>query len=239
MDKRRLGPEAEAALERVLGYLNFSSGSRDTQFLTSLDQLIRAIGDEGQAENDAEAVDSSNRSDSESKTGRETTAENESQNSSNWQLLTSLLNSRLAELKQESSAFQESTQADSVIRYAFDVLLKAYLEFHQDLLFHADSSHLFNSFFLGAAAESVLVQGGPWEDEERIIRGALGRLNNYVGFRPVPTLESKRVEVGPHERLHPVPLFIKEVPIMDARAIKMPILPAVFPKAVASLFPII
>ena len=39
MELRDLGPDGQSALERALGYLNFSAGTEDCQFLTSINQL--------------------------------------------------------------------------------------------------------------------------------------------------------------------------------------------------------
>ena len=61
---------------------------------------------------------------------------------------------------------------------------------------------------------SVLGTGGPWDDPgddavEAIVRQALGRLNDYVGWRPVAVLENGRLsETYPHERVRPVPLYV-------------------------------
>jgi hypothetical protein len=30
----------------------------------------------------------------------------------------------------------------------------------------------------------VLAQGPPWDDAERIVRGAIGQLSDYLGYRP-------------------------------------------------------
>ena len=46
MDMPGVASDAGDALEKVLGYLNFSSGARDVQFLASLDQLCEAIENE-------------------------------------------------------------------------------------------------------------------------------------------------------------------------------------------------
>ena len=41
---RDLGPDGQTVLEQVLGYLNFSSGAPDAQFLGNPNQLFRLIG---------------------------------------------------------------------------------------------------------------------------------------------------------------------------------------------------
>jgi len=44
MEFRDLGPEGQTALERALGYLNFSSGAEDAQFLANLNLLYASLG---------------------------------------------------------------------------------------------------------------------------------------------------------------------------------------------------
>ena len=68
---------------------------------------------------------------------------------------------------------------------------------------------LFGAFFVGRACEAILQQGGPWDESERIIAGALTRLNDYIGHRPVAALETRRHEPYPHEWVRPVPLYIE------------------------------
>src|SRR2546429_510383 len=70
--------------------------------------------------------------------------------------------------------------------------------------------NLFEPFFLARAFEAVLLQGGPWTEQERIIAGALARLNDFVGHRPIAVLESRpRGEPYDHERVRPVPLYLR------------------------------
>jgi hypothetical protein len=57
----------------------------------------------------------------------------------------------------------------------------------------------------------VLRQGGPWEERDRIVAGALDLLNDYIGYRPIPALESeRRMEPYEHEWLAPIPLYVAE-----------------------------
>src|SRR5262249_38695189 len=69
---------------------------------------------------------------------------------------------------------------------------------------------LFQPFFLARVAEAVLAQGGPWDQTERIVRGALVRLNDFVGYRPIAILETRpRGEPYAHERVRPLPLYLR------------------------------
>lgn len=121
---------------------------------------------------------------------------------------------RQCDLLQQSgnAAFSDTTQVRAVLRYAFGHVLTAYREHHSDLLAHQNDFALFNSFFLVRTCEGVLAQGSPWDEEERIVTGAIRRLNDFVGYRPIAVLESRpQTDFYPHEKLRPVPLYIQGV----------------------------
>ena len=119
-----------------------------------------------------------------------------------------LLLSELQKVAGNSAAFTDVTQADHVLHLLRDELLPGYLQFHADLLFHQTADSLFLPFFFGRACEVILAQGTPWDDTERIVGGAVTQLNDYIGYRPVATLESRRHEPYAHEWVRPVPLYI-------------------------------
>src|SRR5438105_3324734 len=111
-----------------------------------------------------------------------------------------------------SSAFRDITQARAAIQLAFGPMLKAYREHHRDLLGHQTDAGLFNSLFLARVCEAILAQGGPWDESDRIISGALNKLNDYVGHRPIAVLETRpQTELYARERLRPIPLYIRGV----------------------------
>src|SRR5439155_17770928 len=84
--------------------------------------------------------------------------------------------------------------------------------------FHQTDRELFQPFFLARAFEAVLLQGTPWEEEDRIIAGALAHLNDYVGHRPIAILETRpKGEPYEHERVRPVPLYIREAGVATGR----------------------
>jgi len=165
----------------LLGYLNFSDGRPDTQFQRAFNEAYAVLLDSGIA--------------------------------TPWLALGEWLDGRAVELSEGgSSAFRDVTQARGVIRYAFDAVLVAYRQHHADLLGHQSDASLFNSFFLIRTCEAVLATGGPWDERERILAGSLQRLNDYVGHRPIAVLETRpQTEFYPHERLRPVPAFIRGV----------------------------
>ena len=172
-------------LNQVLGYLNFSSGKSDLKFLSALNRLYLS------------ALDGGDRS---VYAGMPA-----------WLKIQQWLLERLESLRRSNPAFAESEQASRVIELVWRSLLPDYLDFHSDLLFHQEPQGIFNSLFLGRAIEATLKQGGPWEQFDRIVAGAIGELNDYVGYRPVATLEGHDLEPYEHEWLRPIPLFIRGV----------------------------
>ncbi len=83
-----------------------------------------------------------------------------------------------------SATFSDISQARAVLRLLREGVLPAYRTFHADLLFHQTEETLFGAFFVGRACEAILQQGAPWDETERIVQGALSRLNDYIGHRP-------------------------------------------------------
>jgi hypothetical protein len=128
-----------------------------------------------------------------------------------WHDMGLVLQNSLKELQQTgSAAFRDIEQAQAVLAIVFDHMLKAYRVRHAVLLAHQTDADLFQAFFLARVFETVLAQRGPWAETERIVAGALKQLNDYVGYRPVATLEGRqRGEPYEHERVRPIPLFLR------------------------------
>lgn len=128
-----------------------------------------------------------------------------------WMALHSALWAKLSELHASgASAFRSTEQAEGVLRRVFERVLPAYRRHHADLLFHLSDADLYQPFFLVRAVEAVLALGGPWDEDERAVGGALAQLNDYVGHRPIAILESRpRAEPYDHERLRPIPLYLR------------------------------
>ena len=127
-----------------------------------------------------------------------------------WQVVGALLRTELERLSTESAAFQDATQASAILDLVWNQTLPGYFEYHRDLLFHQSEERLFNAFFVGRVCEAVLVQGEPWNETDRITRAAIRQLNDYIGYRPVAVLESKKIEPYPQERLRPIPLLVRD-----------------------------
>jgi hypothetical protein len=129
--------------------------------------------------------------------------------SESWLPLRSALLERLQLLRGDNPAFSDSSQAEAAIGCVFDTLVPAYLEFHEDLLFHLEPVELQNPFFLGRCFEAALEAGGPWDEPSWIVDEAFARLNDYVGYRPIAVLEDgRKMTPYSHERFRPLPLFI-------------------------------
>ena len=126
-----------------------------------------------------------------------------------WRSVWELLQTRLTKLASTSAAFRDADQARGILQLVRDHVVPGYFEFHRDLLFHQSESSLVNAFFLGRICEAVLRQGPPWTEAARITRGAIRELNDFLGHRPVATLESQKIEPYAHEWVRPVPLYIQ------------------------------
>jgi hypothetical protein len=179
-DLPELAASEQALVERILGYLNFSSGAHDPRFLSALDDLGVALGGDSH----------------DSRPG--------------WQLICSVLTRQLELLPARSQAFSDLDQARSILRLLEHDVLPAYLDFHTDLLFHQDTPHVFTPFFLGRVCETILQQSAPWSDTDRIVRGTIQKLNDFIGHRNIPTLEGVRHEPYPHEWIRPIPMYIEQ-----------------------------
>jgi hypothetical protein len=165
--------------QEVLGYLNFSSGSADPRFLGNLNKLFERIESTG-------------------------TPPSQSARAVHRQLA-----EKLGELAGRSAAFADPEQARAVLSLVFEKVLPAYREHHRDLLFHLADEDLLRPFFIGRVAEAVLAEGPPWDETDRIVAGALARMNDFIGHRPVAVLHSsQKIEPYAHERVRPIPLYI-------------------------------
>ncbi len=127
-----------------------------------------------------------------------------------WSKVPDALQQLLEHLHQTAPAFSDVAQAQSVLKLVFSDVLPAYRVHHRDLLAHLKDAEFEQPLFLAKVFEAVLQQGAPWDDREGIIQGALHRLNDFVGFRPVAVLENgRKMDLYPHERVRPWPLYLR------------------------------
>jgi hypothetical protein len=175
-------------LEAILGYLNFSEGASDPEFLGSLDRLYREIEGEGGERDETYLV------------------------------VRDRLRAHLPALAGTTAAFRDTEQARAVIDLVFDKFAPAYREFHRDLLVGQSDAALWRPFFLGRVCEAVLHAGGPWDETERIVAKARDALDDFIGHRPVATLNTpKRIEPYDREWVRPIPLFVRGVGVGTGR----------------------
>lgn len=115
-------------------------------------------------------------------------------------------------------AFADAEQANAVLGLVFGEIHSAYRLHHADLLFHLSDSDFKHPFLLARMFEATLAQGSPWDETERITEGALAKLNDFVGHRPVAVLESgRKMEPYPHERFRPVPIYLQGAGVETGR----------------------
>ena len=192
METPEIGPEGQAALENIIGYLNFSSGTPDAKFFSDIDRLFVILeGGTSGGPGDPSRV--------------------------TWRIFGGLCREKLESLGRDSSAFRDTAQATAVLKLVLEHVLPAYLAHHRDLLFHQSDVTLFRPYFVGCVFEAVLAQGSPWDESERVMLGALRHLNDYIGHRPVATLETQKIEPYAHERVRPVPLYVRGAGVAAGR----------------------
>ena len=180
MEQLGQGTDAAKTGQEILGYLNFSSGAADPRFLRNINHLFEVI--------DAcpERVEPT------------------------WKAMHHFLAKTLQDLHGRGEAFRQIDQAEAVLGLVFDKTLPGYRQFHADLLFHQSEETLFQPLFIGRVCEAVLQQGGPWDETDRIVRGAIAQLNDYLGHRPVAVLRTQqKIQPYAHEWVRPIPLFIR------------------------------
>eukprot|EP01047_Picozoa_sp_COSAG01_P001322 COSAG01_NODE_29_length_36232_cov_689.729250_18_plen_1401_part_00 len=202
MDLPATENEIHAILDQVLGYLNFSSGNHDDRFFSNLNDLFLVLNSAN-----SNAILSS-------------VPENESARSKQPSLVRQVRNAlaeRLAKNKDSNPVFRDATQANQVIELTFDKILPAYRKHHRDLLFHQSDELLFNSFFVGRVVEAVLTRDLSLEKTDEIIESSISALNNFLGHRPVATLESQQIEPYQHEWIRPVPIYIQNAGVAFGR----------------------
>ena len=179
MEQSGLGKDAAKTAQDIVGYLNFSSGATDSRFLKNVNHLFEAL------DGSPDRVEPT------------------------WRALHRFLAKSLQELHGRSDAFREIEQAEAVLGLVFDNTLPGYRQFHGDLLFHQTDESLFQPLFIGRVCEDVLQQGGPWDESDRIVTGAISQLNDYLGHRPVAVLRTRqKIQPYAHEWVRPIPLFI-------------------------------
>ena len=183
----------------VLGYLNFSAGAFDPAVWRGWSDLFAAVEPEAE-DGPRERADAT-------------------------ATVLDLLKERLVVLEAAEPAFRDARQARLVLSILGERLLPGYRAFHGDLLEHQPPGAIERPFFVAAAAQALLAGGIPEADGAAdakaigaAVAAAIGRLNDYVGWRPVAVLENGRLsEPYPHERVRPIPVFVAGAGVAHGR----------------------
>ena len=163
---------------RVLGYLNFSSGSEDTAMLRDLNDLFEQVRNTQSTGMPHEQV---------------------------FELLVHELN----QAEKENKALADAKQARQVLQLTFQKVLPAYQRHHRDLLFHRGAESLFNAFFVGRVFEVILRLNDLTSQTDALVEQTVGKLNDFIGHRPVAILETQKLEPYEHEWVRPIPIYIR------------------------------
>ncbi len=183
-------PDLHQALRDATGYLNFSSGQRDPRFFLNLNRIyLEAAGITPEVFEKAAVL----------QFPPETP-----------ERFRSLLMEGARRLEGVDRAFRDTSQAQAVLHLAFEAVLPAYRRFHEDLLQHQPEELFYQPFFMARVFETILQVGEPWEERERIVHQCLRRLNDYVGYRPVPVLEKRAgLSRTRTKSFCPIPLYLR------------------------------
>lgn len=174
-------PDGHAAVELILGYLNFSSGAEDSKFLAAMNVFFADIA--------------RNQADSETPV---------------WQNALGQLQSQLAVAAESNPTFRETAQAETVIEFVRTRFLPHYLEFHDVLLKHQTEDALFTQFFVARLFETVLSTYSE-QNNSLSFESVRAKFDDYLGFRPVAVLESQKIEPYTKEWTRPIPIYIAGV----------------------------
>ena len=172
MDLDKLPAEVWRNAQEILGYLNFSSGNSDPRFLGKPQSSLRT--DRGSAVPAAT---------SQAVPGAGTPVGECLAVCSKWPSNGSNMT---------PTPFATPIKLAPSCVWSLTMALPAYREHHRDLLFHQTEVSLFQPFFIGRMFEVVLRQGPPLDESDRIVHGAIARLNDFIGHRPVAVLRSEQ-----------------------------------------------
>ena len=208
-------------VDPILGYLNYANGSFDARFFENLNHLYRQLSAREDADGAALASDNGLQAEPDTNVDPEFAAANHvgELHGTTAKAIHKALLVRLKSLEKDNSAFRDSSQAHFSLEVTFEQLLPQYLKYHHDLFFHQSNQFLLNSFFVGRAFEAVLqkmneegldnAETMDQVDKKSFARALLLRFNDFLGHRPVATLESQKCEPYPHEYFRPLPVYIQ------------------------------
>ena len=114
-------------------------------------------------------------------------------------------------LLQPVEGIELGTRAQAALVLVRDKLLPEYLRHHESLLFHQSPAFLFNSFFVARACQTVLRCDCPLTQVDDVVAFGISQLSDFLGHRPVATLESQQIEPYELEWIGPIPVYLKDV----------------------------
>ena len=174
-------PPAPAGVDAILGYLNFASGAFDPAFFSNLNQLYQQFCP--QTTNLPPGI---------------------------WGQVLETLKSRLRQLEGVAPAFRDATQVRAILEVA-GAAPSAYADFHQNLQIAIPLPDCFNAFLMGRFLEAALREWAANNANPIDLRKVIDRLDDYVGYRPTPALENRKLEPHRHERFRPIPIYLRNV----------------------------
>ena len=171
--------DCQKAIEQVVGYLNFSSGSPDAAFTRNLDSLFAGC------QCDERPV---------------------------YEAVLNRLIAATEKLKHaDNGAFRSTEKVEQVLRLAVERVIPEYLQHHEALLFHQTQDLLLNSFFVAKALQVILQAGDTLDQTDHVVAETIATLNDFLGHRPVATLESQKIEPYSHEWICPIPVYLNGI----------------------------
>ena len=214
----------DACADQVLGYINFSDGNHDASTYRALDYLfaeLSPLSPNAQCEPSVLNLPPSDGSPTAETIGKADAIEAQGTGADVGsdgrpfaaQRVHQLLQQRLSQLQSARDVFRDSTQASTTLRVVFENLLPRYLNQHAALIFGRSPDFVFNSFFTARAIETVLREINSSDSEnssdQTLADTAFEKFNNYLGHRPVATLETRRVEPYAQEWIRPIPIYVR------------------------------
>jgi hypothetical protein len=190
--------------DQLLGYINFGSGIHDPQVFIAFNELFSLT----LANRPALPGVLGNEPPNLITNLREPVRITDSQYPTYRTVWQGLLD-RLAILTRTKGTFRDSGQAIRVLDLAFGHAIPAYIQHHRDLLFHQSQERLCNSFFVARVVQ-LCMQNLSEQNAEEVVSIVLQKLNSFIGHRPIAILEGKRIEPYCHERVCPIPLYVRD-----------------------------
>ena len=124
-----------------------------------------------------------------------------------WKVVHKTLLNATLETQDDSAAFADLDQARDVLNL-LDQFCPAYVRFHESVLGHLTEDAIFNSHLLGRVLEALLRSRSQTGEATVIVESAVRQLNDFIGYRPVATLETQKIEPYQHEWIRPIPLYV-------------------------------